>query len=89
MATTESEIVLLRIKDRLGAPSFLGDVLINFSFASDPRGHVCELQLVHAKAYVARKDLGGHESYSYLRGAASSIQLMAGCRNAAPCNSST
>ena len=71
------DIVLLRVKDRLGAPSFLGDVLVNLTFASDPRSHVCELQLVHAKANVARKSLGGHESYSYLRGAASLIQLKA------------
>jgi len=42
-------IIVRRIKNRWKTASDGGwrDIMINFHLASDPRKHVCELQLVH------------------------------------------
>ena len=36
-------------------------MMINFSFTSGPvSGHICELQFVHAKMMLVRKQMGAH-----------------------------
>jgi hypothetical protein len=62
---------ILRVKNRLKHANDSGwaDCLANFVFLSDPTGHVCEVQLVHEKLMLVRKNMGAHESYSFFRSA--------------------
>ena len=75
-------IVLTRCKDRfLEAPSAGGwrDCMLNFYLKSDPKKHICELQLVHAQMLTARKGLPGHAVYNRVRNAS---ELLGICPNA-------
>ena len=57
--------LVLRIKDRFHNPTVGGwrDCLINVRFVDDPHSVVCELQLVHVKMMLIRKNLSGHADY--------------------------
>ena len=43
--------------------------MVNFYLKDDPNRHICELQLVHQRMLVARKNMPGHAIYSRLRNA--------------------
>jgi hypothetical protein len=62
-------IRIVRVKNRLKEANDSGwaDCLINFVFTDDPTDHVCELQLVHSKMMLVRKNMGAHSSYSFFR----------------------
>jgi hypothetical protein len=64
-------IRIVRVKNRLKHANDSGwaDCLINFIFVDDPTQHVCEVQLVHEKLMLVRKEMGAHESYSFFRSA--------------------
>jgi len=61
----------LRVKNRFKQPTPSGwaDILINFSFASDPDQHICEIQLVHTGMLTARKHCNAHTAYAKFRSA--------------------
>merc|ERR1719291_585084 len=63
------EIQIHRVKNRLSNPTPGGwaDVMINFTFVEDPNHHLCEIQIFHAKMFLQRKDMGGHEFYGQSR----------------------
>merc|ERR1719201_2750885 len=65
------EIHVLRVKNRFRKPTSSGwaDLLINFTFLSDPDQHVCEVQLVHEGMLTARKHCNAHTAYSKFRSA--------------------
>jgi hypothetical protein len=67
----EEKIAITRSKGRFGQPTSGGwaDIMINFSFANDPDGHICEVQLVHSQLYTVRKNMGAHKTYSTFRAA--------------------
>lgn len=54
-----SEIAIVRVKDRNTKPSAGGwrDIMINFVLLSDEKAHVCEVQLVHKKMLLQRKEM--------------------------------
>jgi hypothetical protein len=64
-------INIVRVKNRMQHPNDSGwaDCLINFTFIDDTTNHVCEVQLVHTKLFLMRKNMGAHESYSFFRSA--------------------
>jgi hypothetical protein len=64
-------VAIQRVKNRLQTPTDGGwaDCLINFVFTDDPRGHICEIQLVHDKLMLVRKNMGAYESYAFYRSA--------------------
>merc|ERR1712032_373520 len=64
-------IRVLRVKNRFRNPTSSGwaDLLINFTFVSDPDQHVCEVQLVHEGMLTARKHCNAHAAYSKFRSA--------------------
>ena len=37
------------------------DMMVNITLAGDVQNHLCEIQIVHSKMLVARKNLGGHK----------------------------
>ena len=53
------EIAIVRVKDRNAEPSAGGwrDIMINFVLVSDENAHVCEVQLVHKKMLLQRKEM--------------------------------
>eukprot|EP00937_MAST-01D_sp_MAST-1D-sp2_P005239 g5239.t1 len=74
----EGKVVVVRHKDRFRAPTAAGwaDAMLNIVClgpglgGAAAAGHVCELQLVHARMLQARKELGGHSAYAAFREAA-------------------
>lgn len=60
-------ITLLDGKMRIRGAEALGDCIFKFIICSDPRQHVCELQVVLSKVEVAKGALGGHDSYTLVR----------------------
>merc|ERR1711934_598945 len=50
------------------------DLLINFTFVSDPDQHVCEVQLVHEEMLTARKHCNAHKAYAKFRSALELLQ---------------
>jgi hypothetical protein len=64
-------VAIQRVKNRLHKPTDGGwaDCLINFVFTDDPHGHICEIQLVHDKLMLVRKNMGTYESYAFYRSA--------------------
>ena len=54
-----SEIAIVRVKDRNAEPSAGGwrDIMINFVLVGDDNAHVCEVQLVHKKMLLQRKEM--------------------------------
>ena len=82
-----SQISVVKAKYRMGVSSIvdkdkdnsrivsLGDVFFNFIFKEDPNSHVCEIQIVHEKLYLARTELNSHEDYEWLRSAAKLAEL--------------
>jgi len=68
-------IEIIRSKDRIAHPSGgWRDAMINYRVKGTT--HVCELQIVHRKMLMARKDLGGHEAYGYERNAREVLEYM-------------
>lgn len=76
-AHAKNFIRLVRFKNRFQQPTLGGwaDIVVNLFFLDDPRLHVFELQLVHEKLSVMRKQIGGHSDYTCTR-AATEICLM-------------
>jgi hypothetical protein len=66
---TNERIKIVRVKNRLKQANDSGwaDCLINFVFNDDPAEHICEVQLVHNKMMLVRKNMGAHSSYSFFR----------------------
>jgi hypothetical protein len=56
---SRSEIAIVRVKDRNAEPSAGGwrDIMINFVLVGDKNAHVCEVQLIHKKMLLQRKDM--------------------------------
>ena len=51
---------------------------MNFCFGDGPgSGHICELQFVHAKLMIVRKQLGAHNEYGTFRAANELLALYA------------
>jgi hypothetical protein len=69
------QVDILRIKDRTGPPTFLGDCMINLRLKCDEQQHICEIQIVHKKLETTRKGLGGHASYSWVRSTQKLLEL--------------
>eukprot|EP00039_Didymoeca_costata_P006812 m.93581 g.93581 ORF g.93581 m.93581 type:complete len:1123 (+) comp13402_c0_seq3:137-3505(+) len=64
------QIVIVRVKDRMHAPTSGGwaDTLVNFYFANgDPNKHIMEIQLVHTQMMKVRKEMGAHGAYNEFR----------------------
>jgi hypothetical protein len=66
---TSDRIQIIRVKNRLKEANDSGwaDCLVNFVFVDDPARHICEVQLVHNKMMLVRKNMGAHSSYSFFR----------------------
>ena len=66
---TAGYLLIVRVKNRFRSKEHgWADVLINFSFQKGPAaGHVCEVQLVHAKMWVIRSKLEDCVAYSNFR----------------------
>jgi hypothetical protein len=62
---------VIRVKDRASHLTSMNwmDVMVNIVLVSDQHVHVCEIQVVHAKMFLARKGLGGHGPYGQVRAA--------------------
>jgi hypothetical protein len=76
----ETTIEVLRVKDRFSEPTGGGwsDVLINLRFPAkpgQPNPLPWEIQMVHVKMLVVRKDMGGHEAYAQYRAACEILDL--------------
>ena len=67
----EKSIKIVRIKNRFANKTTGGwrDCMVNFHFEIDSQKVICELQLVHKKLMVARKQLSGHKDYVTYRAA--------------------
>ena len=59
------------------------DIMANITLAGDASLHVCEIQIVHSKMLVARKNLGGHKPYAQLRAATEILEVLGSERDAA------
>ena len=51
------------------------DVMVNLVLVGDEYEHVCEIQVVHSKMYLARKGLGGHGPYGQVRAASEILEV--------------
>ena len=61
---------IVRVKNRFAGGRTSGgwaDCLLNIVRSDDPHQHVCEVQLVHEKMLLLRKQLGGHDAYHRYR----------------------
>lgn len=76
---TSRDLELVRVKDRFATPSAGGwrDVMINYRLASDPRKHICEVQICHRCLLMARQHLPGHQVYGRVRNAAELLERLA------------
>ena len=72
------EIEVVRVKDRFSNPSPGGwrDVMINYRVKG--HRHICEVQIVHSKMLIARKELGGHDEYAAERSARELLEYLEG-----------
>jgi hypothetical protein len=72
----DETVQVVRVKNRLCTPTSSGwaDCLVNFVFREDSDRHVCEIQLVHAKLMLVRKQMGAHASYATFRSAAELLE---------------
>merc|ERR1711964_96439 len=74
------DIRVMRCKNRWAQATGGGwaDLLINFCFCDGPAAlHVCELQFVHTKLMIVRKQMGAHHEYSIFRAANELLELHA------------
>ena len=73
-------IQVVRIKDRFAEPSAGGwrDCMINYVMKDDPRQHICELQITHAKMVTQRETLKAHVVYGRTRNAGELLECLAG-----------
>ena len=71
-------ICLVQFKNRFENPIVGGwaDILINAVFQRDPKLHIFEIQLVHQKLSVMRKQVGGHSDYKTTRAASEILRLI-------------
>ena len=54
------------------------DLLVNFQFTDGPAaGHVCEIQYVHSKLMIVRKQMGAHHEYAVSRAAMELLEMPA------------
>lgn len=68
-------IEIVRFKDRVANPSGgWRDAMINYRVRGST--HINELQIVHNKLLLMRKDMGGHETYSFERNAREVLEYM-------------
>jgi hypothetical protein len=51
------------------------DVMVNLVLNADEYEHVCEIQVVHSKMYLARKGLDGHGAYGQVRAASEILEV--------------
>jgi hypothetical protein len=51
------------------------DVMVNLVLVGDEYEHVCEIQIVHSKMFLARKGLGGHGPYAQVRAASEILEV--------------
>ena len=74
------DIKVMRFKDRMVNPSGgWRDAMINFCVkVSAHPNHICEVQIVHRKMYVCRRNdgLGGHDYYVQARNASEIIEFL-------------
>ena len=73
-------IKIVRCKNRWARATGGGwaDLLINFCFCDGPaEAHVCELQFVHTKLMIVRKQMGAHHEYGIFRAANELLELRA------------
>ena len=70
----------MRTKSRFAVPTSGGwrDVVSNIRFPSDEQGHICEIQFVHERMLVVRKQMGGHDEYNYFRSAIELLEVVDG-----------
>jgi hypothetical protein len=70
----------MRTKCRFAVPTSGGwrDVVSNIRFHSDEEGHICEIQFVHDRMLVVRKQMGGHDEYNYFRSAIELLEVVDG-----------
>jgi len=85
----QKKIHIRRVKERFTEPTDGGwsDVLINFEFPAQPGQPdplVCEIQMVHERMLILRKDLGGHDGYAKYRAAREILDLHQGTKPSAP-----
>ena len=81
----KTPIEIVRVKNRYAEPTAGGwaDALINFRFADAAgaaRGHVVEVQLIHASLKKVREAWGAHKGYTHFRTA---VQLLEASGNEA------
>jgi hypothetical protein len=70
-AQVHGKIRIVRVKNRMKHANASGwaDCVINFLFVDDQSKHICEVQLIHEKLVIARKNMGAYESYPFFRNA--------------------
>jgi hypothetical protein len=68
---------VIRVKDRANHITSMNwmDVMDNLVLNADEYEHVCEIQVVHSKMYLARKGLGGHGPYGQVRAASEILEV--------------
>jgi hypothetical protein len=72
------EVEIVRVKNRFKEPTDSGwaDYLVNFVFRADEHQHICELQLLHEKMLLVRKNMHAHSrSYIWFRTALSLLEM--------------
>ena len=75
--SSNTTIVIVRIKDRISAPAAgWRDVMINFYVVGAPNRHVCEVQVAHLKMLTARAGLDGHAVYGRVRNSAEQLEKL-------------
>lgn len=80
-AEVSGEIKIVRCKNRWARATGGGwaDLPVNFSFCDGPAAlHVCELQFVHTKLMIVRKQMDAHHEYGIFRAANELLELHAG-----------
>jgi hypothetical protein len=68
---------VIRVKDRANHITSMNwmDVMVNLVLVGDEYEHVCEIQIVHSKMFLARKGLGGHGPYGQVRAASEILEV--------------
>jgi len=76
-AGIEDRIDILRVKNRFAKPTGGGwaDLLVSFTFCSDPNKHICELQLCHKALMTVRKNMGAQDEYARFRSAVELLEV--------------
>lgn len=77
---------ILRCKNRFAKPSPGGwmDLMVNVRMKADVSRHVCEVQFVHSKMLMIRRDWGGHGDYSKFRSARELLEMHGALKELTP-----